>query len=404
MPKPHLPIINLLQEFSIPLILGVFASLAYSNLDFESYERIVHFSAADAMALLGFGAAPADQWSEFTLHFLVNDVFMVFFFGIAAKEITESCLPGGALNPVKRAISPLLGTLGGVLGPIGVYLLLNSSIGSPEWSGGWGIPTATDIALAWLVARAAFGKGHPAVSFLLLLAVADDAIGLVIIAFFYPVAQPEWVNALWILPGVLAAYALRRANVQQWAMYVLLGGVPAWYGLYSAHLHPALALVFIVPFMPSTKSDQGLFVERRGAVPRFALEQFEHQLKLPVDLGLFFFAFANAGVVFSSVSELTWIVLLSLIVGKACGVFTFAFLGRKLGIPLPQGMSVRHLFLAGCIAGLGLTVALFVSGQAFREAEAFQGAAKMGALLSSMIAIPVLIFAKVMNIKNRPCR
>jgi NhaA family Na+:H+ antiporter len=35
----------------------------------------------------------------------VNDIFMVFFFGIAAKEITEACLPGGSLNPPREAAS-----------------------------------------------------------------------------------------------------------------------------------------------------------------------------------------------------------------------------------------------------------------------------------------------------------
>ena len=56
-----------------------------------------------------------------TLHFLVNDIFMVFFFGIAAKEITESLLPGGSLNPIGKAINPLLATLGGVIGPVAVF-------------------------------------------------------------------------------------------------------------------------------------------------------------------------------------------------------------------------------------------------------------------------------------------
>ena len=52
-------------------------------------------------------------WHHYaTLHFIVNDLFMVLFFGIAAKEITEACLPGGALNPVSKAINPLLGTIG----------------------------------------------------------------------------------------------------------------------------------------------------------------------------------------------------------------------------------------------------------------------------------------------------
>ncbi len=401
MASPSRRLVNILQEFSIPLILGVVAAIVFANANHELYENIVHLPLSK-LALLGSGSGTESlHATRFTAHFLINDIFMVLFFGIAAKEIVESCLPGGALNPLNRAFNPLLGTLGGVLGPVAVYLFLNSVMGRTEWSGGWGIPTATDIALAWLVARAAFGKGHPAVSFLLLLAVADDAIGLVIIALFYPVADPEWLNVLWILPAMLVAFALRKAGVQHWIAYVLLGGGLAWYGLYSANLHPALALVFIVPFMPSAKNDEGLFVEESHAVPPFALERFEHQLKLPVDVGLFFFAFANAGVVFSNMSELTWIVLLSLVIGKTFGVSLFSIIGIKLGFPLPQGMGLRHLFFAGTIASLGLTVALFVSGQAFRVETDFQGAAKMGALLSSSVAIPVLLLAKRLRLKGR---
>ena len=41
---------------------------------------------------------------------LIIPIFMVFFFGIATKEIVESCLPGGALNPIKKAINPLFAT------------------------------------------------------------------------------------------------------------------------------------------------------------------------------------------------------------------------------------------------------------------------------------------------------
>ncbi len=381
--------IERLQEFSIPLIAGVIVAMIVANVNYEFYERIVDH--------------PFWQWFAhstghhsglahfFSLHFLVNDLFMVLFFGIAAKEITEACLPGGSLNPVRKAINPLLGTLGGVMGPVGVYLLLNAVMGEPQWTKGWGIPTATDIALAWLVARFIFGKNHPAVSFLLLLAVADDGIGLGIIAFAYPDPQHPtlWVNALWIVPGMAIAYGLRRRSVQNWVPYVAIGGAFSWWGLYSAHLHPALALVFIVPFLPGPQRDLGLFQDAPAKEQHSPLEHFEHSLKLFVDFGLFFFAFANAGVSLSGINHLTWIVLLALILGKTIGITTFSWLGTRLGCPLPQGMQMRHLVTAACVAGIGLTVSLFVSGQAFTDPGA-KGAAKMGALLSA-IAAPMAI-------------
>jgi NhaA family Na+:H+ antiporter len=117
------------------------------------------------------------------------------------------------------------------------------------------------------------------------------------------------------------------------------------------------------------------------------LEQFEHDVKTFVDFGLFFFAFANAGVALAGTTNLTWIVLLALVLGKILGISTFSFVDQKRGFPLATGMTTAHLIVASAVAGIGLTVALFVSGQAFTDG-AMQGAAKMGALFS-VIAAPV---------------
>lgn len=416
--------VQLLQEFSLPLIAGVFAALAFANLAPGLYETLVHTPVHKLLSVIRHGAEHgshhgAHGWEHcLSLHFLINDIFMVLFFGVAAKEITEACLPGGALNPISKAINPLFGTLGGVIGPVGVFLLANALMGDPAWTRGWGIPTATDIALAWLVARFVFGKGHPAVSFLLLLAVADDAIGLGIIAIAYPdPAHPTlWANALWILPGMAIALGLRFAKVQSWVPYILFGGAFSWWGLYSAHLHPALALVFIVPFLPGPRRDLGLFVESPDydAVEQQAharglhhahspLENFEHSLKFFVDFGLFFFAFANAGVPFSGITGLTWVVLLALLLGKTIGITAFSAVGQRLGFPLPDGMRLKQLLLTGVIAGLGLTVALFVSGQAFVDVG-LQGAAKMGALFSGGISVFAIVFGWVLNVRDEPER
>lgn len=118
---------------------------------------------------------------------------------------------------------------------------------------GWGVPTATDISLAWMFARLIFGNSHPAVGFLLLLAIVDDAIGMGIIAIFYsdplhPV-EPLWL--LLVLAGGVVAFVLRKMRVNYWSPYVFLAGSLAWVGLLKAHVHPALALVPVVPFMPS---------------------------------------------------------------------------------------------------------------------------------------------------------
>jgi NhaA family Na+:H+ antiporter len=399
--------LNILQEFSLPLIVGVAVALVVANVNPALYEELVKFPV--------FG--PQDGAHPINALFIINDVFMVFFFGIAAKEITEACLPGGDLNPPSKAINPLLGTIGGVVGPVAVYFLMLQVLytGHNDYSevaNGWGIPTATDIALAWLVARMIFGNKHPAVNFLLLLAVADDAIGLVIIAIFYGdpsnPAAPEYL-LYYTVPGMIIAYVLRKKNVQAWLPYILFAGTLSWVGFISAHLHPALALVPIVPFLPGPSRDTGLF-ESEDEVDQehqaghhehehSPLHNFEHNLKLPVDLGLFFFAFANAGVQFASVNGVTWMILASLIVGKIIGITFFSGLGAKLGFPMPEGMGMKHLVVAGTIAGLGLTVALFVAGQAFPDGSAYQGPAKMGAVLSAFAALAAVLLAKALGIK-----
>lgn len=380
-------LLSLAQEYSLPLLFGVFTALLWANVDHGAYEVFLHTS-------------PFGHDSAFTLHFLVNDLFMALFFGIATKEITESCLPGGVLNPLRRAINPLLGTAGGVLGPIAVYFAWVAFTGDVSIRDGWGIPTATDIALAWLVARMAFGAGHPAVSFLLLLAVADDGVGLAIIAIFYPdplhPVQPMFLALVAL--SVLFAHGLRRRGVLNFWTYLLVPGALSWIGLFHAHLHPALALVPIVPFMPSKGFDVGMFAEEDSTTEYTdTLDRFAHTFRTFVTLGLFGFGLANAGVEFASIGNATWGVLLALAFGKTIGVFVFSAVGVRLGFPLPQGMDYRSLFVAGMTAALGLTVALFVAGVAFTD-PSLQGAAKMGALLSGAMAIVVLVASRVLKI------
>lgn len=376
--------INFLQEFSIPLILGVIIALAWANLSPESYDHFVHNE------IIG----------HISLHFFVNDIFMVFFFAMATVEITQSLLPGGSLNPVKRAINPLMATVGGVLGPALAFIGLNLLFGSPEFTKGWGIPTATDIALAWLVARVVFGAHHPAVSFLLLLAIVDDGIGLMIIAFFYPdPANPVApLFLLLTLAGMGVAYFLKRKKVQSYWPYITFGGVLSWAGLYLAHIHPALALVFIVPFLPHPpREEAGLFEDDPN--DHSTLKTFEHEWKIFVDFGLLLFGLTNAGVEFSGISPLTWLVFIALIGGKTIGIFVMGALATIIGFPFPKGMGYKELFVAGVIAAMGLTVALFVSGVAFID-PSLQGAAKMGALFSVAAAPFAFIAGKALRIKK----
>lgn len=379
-------IIFLAEEYSLPLILGIVISILWVNISYESYHHFVEYPL--------FG-------SDFTVHFLVKDIFMTIFFAVAAVEIVEAIRPGGALHPLKKACNTLFATAGGILGPIAIFLLLAYFFDQMVFAEGWGIVTATDIAIAWLGARLIFGKKHPAVKYLLLLAVADDAVGLVIIGVFYPEATVEFGYLILCAFGMLIAFVLREMHTEHYGYYLVLGGIPCWLGLYLAHVEPALALVLIVPFLPSVHrkdlmiADGVIHVEASD----FALEKCYCHWKPIADYGLFFFGLVSAGVLFSDFGFVTLLVVISLIVGKIIGICGFGLIGDKLGFCLPQGMNAKDLLIVSCVAGVGLTVSLFICDVAFTE-RAVIGAAKMGALLS-VLALPLaILIARLVGVKK----
>ncbi|MDD6311041.1 MAG: Na+/H+ antiporter NhaA [Firmicutes bacterium] len=378
--------IQKLRDYSIPLIAGIVLALIWCNISPETYHHVIHYPLFD---------------EKFNLHWLINDVFMCLFFGLAGIEIVHSLAKGGALNPINKAISPLMATAGGVLGPIAVFFILNGLIGSPDWANAWGMTTATDIAIAWLIADLVFGDKHPVINFLLLLAIVDDAIGLVIIAVFYPdpenPVQLQWLS-LCLIAMVLAFLLGKVASKDNYLPFIMICGFISWMGMYKAHLHPALALVLIIPFIPRTglielhKSPHGLY----QASGESALTWLEYDLEVMVDFGMFFFGFVGAGVAMESVSMLTVIVCVSLLAGKTFGITIMTWISTKIGCKLPDGVVMKDIVVAGIVAGAGLTVSLFVGESAF-PAGPVQGAAKMGALCSVSAVVFAFAFRKLLS-------
>mmetsp|Transcript_3852 Transcript_3852/g.5085 ORF Transcript_3852/g.5085 Transcript_3852/m.5085 type:complete len:586 (+) Transcript_3852:87-1844(+) len=506
-------LVKRIQELAIPLFVGVLAALILANTVPETYK---YYFASDrcendddddegdrrylSSSSSGckdddddddHGVCHEDRFllsdlplfgHQFTLHFLANDIIMALFFGLAIKEVVEAALPGGSLNPPSKAMNPILTTIGGVLGPVIVYiallkLFISAGVFDPELDRGlhysdliqgWGVVTATDIVLAWLVGRVVFGDGHPAIDFLLLLAVADDAIGIAIIAIFYPdpdnPVRPAYLTIVFGAMGM--AYALRkwhfrreRRTRQPWQPYIFFTGVISWIGLIESHLHPALALVFVVPFMPATdhetklkqqkekkKNDDhemydiegekckrhvdewetlayrahrdggtilaGLFGAKRLLGHRHAhvkvagynedgeehlhvstLDSFERFWKIYVDFGVGLFALCNAGVQIEGVGGMTYLVLISLVVGKYGGILLMYKFSKWLGFLPPLGVRTRHIRMVGLLASMGLTVALFVCDVAFTDLK-LQGEAKLGALLSGLVGVVAYALSK----------
>jgi Na+:H+ antiporter, NhaA family len=360
-------------DHSLLLLAGTIAAVAWANLDLVSYDRIAH-----------------------PLHFWVNDIGMVFFFALAAKEVFEATLPGGPLASPRQAMAPLAAAVGGMVAPALIYVALASTIGPAELGRGWAIPCATDIAFSAMIARVIFPSGHPAIPFLLLLAIADDALGLMILAVFYP-SGPISVAALGVLmtAALLAALWLKRRRVRSFWPYVLGPGSLSWAALYFGGFHPALALVPIVPFMPHSPRDLGLFDPRENHRVD-TLSQFEHWWATPVQFVLLLFGLANAGVPFAQVGPGTYFVLAGLLLGKPIGILLFSRAARLAGASLPAGLNLADLVLIGITASIGFTVSLFFATAAF-PAGAALAETKMGALLSFSAAPLALIASRLLR-------
>ncbi|MDH3402276.1 MAG: Na+/H+ antiporter NhaA [Acidobacteriota bacterium] len=386
--------IKFLLENSLFLILGAVAGLLWANLDHQGYEALLHFPILhnDWIGVLHEGHRVVN------LHYLVNDFLMALFFAIAGKEVWEAFLPGGPLSEPKKAATPLMATLGGVIVPALIYLGGAGFIGRlPELATGWAVPCATDIAFSYMVARFIFGAGHAAIPFLLLLAIADDAIGLVIIAVAYPQEELRLVWLLLVVTGILACVFIRRLRIHSFWPYLLVGGTLSWLGFALSGLHPALGLLPIIPVIPHAHVDRGLFDWSRIEEDD-TLTRFEHWWKNPVELILGAFGLLNAGVVVSSVGAATWLVLAGLLIGKPLGIWGFGMIAAKgLRFGMPPGLRTRDLVVIGFAAAIGFTVALFVATVAF-PAGAAQDAAKMGALGSFLAAGVTWLAARIVGV------
>ena len=364
---------------SLLLVAGTLAALVWANVAHESYDALAH--------------GP--------LHFIVNDIGMVFFFALAMKEIIEATLPGGPLASPREAAVPLLAAAGGMLAPATIYIVLVRLFDRPELSQGWAVPCATDIAFSYMAARLIFPRNHAAIPFLLLLAIADDGMGLVLLAVFYPSGPLSLFKfAAFMIPAIGISLWLKRRGTYNFWPYVLLGGGLSWAALFFGGVHPALAMVPILPFMPHEKRDLGLFNLREPDLP-YTMNRFEHAFKVPVQIILLFFGLVNAGVPLGSVGGGTWIVFAALLLGKPIGILVMTVLGVTLGLRAPGGLSYSHTAIVGLTAGIGFTVALFFATAAFEPGHVLDEA-KMGALFSFVAAPLAIMLGRALGLRPTP--
>jgi NhaA family Na+:H+ antiporter len=363
-----------LIDKSLLLVMGTVAGLFWANVAPGSYARATHL-----------------------LHFAVNDIGMAFFFAIATKEVVEATLPGGPLNSLRRGVVPILAAVGGMTGPALLYIALASWGNEPALVRGWAIPCATDIAFSYLVARFIFGNRHPAIPFVLLLAIADDALSLAILAVAYPTGVVRLGEfAVMLVGAMFVGWLLKKKQVASFWPYVLVAGTLSWIAFLRGGLHPALALVPIIPLIPHEARDLGWMAseERTRTDP---LNRFERWWYAPVQGILFLFGLVNAGVPISSVGVGTWVVLAALMAGKPLGILIFTGGAALAGLHRPSDISWRDMLVLGLAAAIGFTVSLFFATAAFPSGPLLEQT-KMGALLSFSAAGVAMVVARALKV------
>ena len=355
------------------LPLGCAVALAWANTLPESYYRFAH-----------------------ALAFWVNDVGIVFFLGLMAKEVREAMLPGGDLHPWRRAGLAIVAAVGGAVVPVLIYFwYLGDVAAEPMLTQAWVVTFAIDVAGAYLVAGFIFGK-HPAVPFVLLLALASDAMGLIIIAV-QDAAATSVPGGLGLVAAAMAlAIAMRAWRVASFWPYVLGAGAVSWAGMHYAGVHPALALVPIIPFMPHSARDQGFFVPPPPHC-RDSLACFERFFTPPVQGILFLFGLVNGGVPLHGLEAGIAAVPLAVIIGRPIGIVLATEAGVALGLYRLARVGWKELIVASSTASIGLTFALFFATSALPTGTLLTQS-KGAALLTTAGAAVALLMAWLLGV------
>ncbi len=361
---------------------------------------------------------------EMSLAHIINDILMAIFFLLVGLEIKYE-MTVGELTNIRQAALPILGAVGGVAAPILIYLAFNG--GSPSTAGGWGVPTATDIAFA-LGILALLGSRVPGGVrvFLSTLAVADDIIAILVIAIFYG-NSPDilWLGAALVVLIVLIG--LNRAHVYSLVPYMLLGCV-LWFCVFMSGVHSTIAGVLLAFVIPSGSrihmknflrwSDERVQlaetyhdeeaplisqkkylntvsslsnVSRQVVPPAVRLEHklypWVYFLILPL------FALTNADVPFAGsngaellTSNVVLGVFFGLVLGKPVGIMALSWLCVKLKVAkLPENVTWKHMLGASILGGVGFTMAIFVANLAYTDPLLITQA-KLAILLASLVA------------------
>lgn len=349
----------------------------------------------------------------------INDGLMAIFFFVIGLELKRELLIG-EINSLKKATFPFIAALGGVLVPVGLYLLLNQD---PATEKGWGIPMATDIAFA-LALLTSLGKRIPLSLkvFLTAFAIIDDIAAVLVIAIFYSV-NVSWLYILYGLVLIIILGILYRIRKYSFFIGIVLA-IVIWFLFLKSGVHPTIAgvlLAFTIPLrrridikkyshhlsaisskLAKAKDESERHLLTKDEVKcidnlddltfevRSPLQHLEHKLHsivayfiLPV------FAFANAGVEISLDGDFDYSLMIniaiSLFVGKFIGVSLFSYVGNKLNLTeLPSGVHFKQVLGIAAVAGVGFTMSIFIDNLAFYGELINVNSAKVGIIIGSV--------------------
>ena len=318
----------------------------------------------------------------------INDGLMAIFFFLVGLEIKREVLQG-ELSSVSKATLPFVAAIGGMAGPAIIYSFINW--GNAETMAGWAIPSATDIAFA-LGVLALLGNRVPVTLkiFLLALAIIDDIGAILIIAVFY--TSNLTIEALVLASlGFAALVALNRSGVKAITPYTLVG-LFIWVCVLKSGVHATLAGVITalaIPMHGKTEQDQS------------PVHHLEHSLHPWVAFAVLpLFAFANAGVSLQAIQledlydTVPLGIALGLFFGNQIVIFLLSYLSVKIGIAkLPVDVRWIQIYGAGCLAGVGFTMSLFIGTLAFSDPELINQVrlgVLMGSFASAILGFTVL--------------
>ena len=385
---------------AVLLAIGAAVALLWANSPWSaSYEQL--WTSRVSLTVAG-------HTLDLDLRHWINDGLMTIFFFVVGLEIKRE-LTNGHLSNRRAALLPGAAALGGMVVPALVYLAIAGST-APR---GWAIPVATDIALAVGVLAVAGSRVPSSLrAFLLGLAIVDDIGAIVIIAAVYSTGVSfGWLAAAGV--GVVVTVLVRSVGVYSTWVYVVIGAV-VWLAFHEAGIHPTLAGVAMGLLAPSTPRLQPELIDAeqladlsdadaaratsdlaKGSVS--VVEWLQHVLHPWTSFVIVpLFALANSGIVVSidglrdaAGSAVTWGVFLGLLLGKPLGIVLATRGTIRVGLAdRPDGATGGQMIGIGTAAGIGFTVALFITELALPD-PVDQANAKLAILLASVAAAAI---------------